>query len=274
MMALCIKARLCWGFSIKTPMVSKTQHAFSIPPPTTIIGAVTRRLAMMKGFGEVVHLTGESDVLASPTELFKKIFRSASAYIMESEDGPRLGKYWEDIVRYQIFKFQKPNRRMDPALRYNIVPSGKVYMPSGLINFGLLVREDYAEEILGKDWETIIIEAAYSVTNIGSKESIVSIEDVSLEKTVKIDREYKTRYYHPKRLVTDVLSVDPAPYALEGTYIERFWKIDYLWGVEPDGEEYIVPGSRDPIISCLMKIRLVSDAEAYKIGDDGLAVFE
>ncbi|MEN3047868.1 MAG: type I-A CRISPR-associated protein Cas5a [Candidatus Caldarchaeales archaeon] len=276
-MSLTIDVRLCWGFSVKTPLVSKAQHAYSSPPPpTTIIGAVSKPLCVMGRKGEIIAVPrkGES-TLGSSAELYKDIFASASAFFTVEEDGERhIGKYWEDIVRYQTLQFQKPVRRSLPRYRFNVVPAGKVYMPSGLMRLGLLVREESAEEMLGKDWEHSLLVAANSITAIGSKESIVSVEGADLRKAAVAGREFKTHYYHPKRLVEEVLEYGGGPYDLSGVYTESFWAVDYLWAGEPESEMYVVPGSRDPVSSCWMRIRLTNGSEAYKVGEDGLAVFK
>lgn len=277
MMSLTVDVRLCWGFSVKTPMVSKAQHAYSSPPPpTTIIGAISKPLCVMNEAGELITVPlGKKVRMASSAELYKNIFASASAFFVEEEDGKKqIGKYWEDKVRYQILQFQKPQRRGEPQYRFNVVPAGKIYMPSGLLTLGLLVREDVAEEKLGKDWEHRLLMAANSITSLGSKEGIVVVENADLGKAEPAGREFRTRYYHPKRLVGEVIELDGGPYALTGVYTELFWELDYYWGGEPKAEEYVVPGSRDPVSSCWMKLRLVEGAEAYKVRDDGLAVFK
>ncbi|MDW8042937.1 MAG: type I-A CRISPR-associated protein Cas5a [Nitrososphaerota archaeon] len=276
-MSLTIDLRLCWGFSVKTPLVSKVQHAYSSPPPpTTIIGAISKPLCVMGKTGELITVSqmGKA-VIGSSAELYKDIFASASAFFVEEEGGEkRVGKYWEDIVRYQILQFQRPSRRGDPLYRFNVVPTGKIYMPSGLLTLGLLVKEELAEEKLGKDWEHKLLVAANSITALGSKEGIVSVEQADLRKAVMIGREYRTRFYHPKRLVEDVLEYGGGPYALSGVYTESFWALDYRWVGEPETEEYIIPGSRDPVSSCWMRIKLAERHDAYRVGDDGLAVFE
>ncbi|MDW8074054.1 MAG: type I-A CRISPR-associated protein Cas5a [Nitrososphaerota archaeon] len=277
MMSLTIDVRLCWGFSVKTPFVSKAQHAYSSPPPpTTVIGAISKPLSVMNKAGELTTVTLEKKVrIASSAELYKNIFASASAFFVEQEDGKQqIGKYWEDIVRYQTLQFQKPERRGEPKFRFNVVPAGKIYMPSGLVTLGLLVKEDVAEEKLGKDWEHKLLVAASMITSLGSKEGIVVVENVDLRKTEAAGREFRTRYYHPKRLIGEVMALEGGPYALTGIYTELFWELDYHWGDEPKTEEYVIPGSREPVSSCWMKLRLVEGAEAYKVREDGLAVFK
>jgi hypothetical protein len=67
--------------------------------------------------------------------------------------------------------------------------------------------------------------------------------------------------------------VDTCSYGLGGTYVESFWKIGYEWGVEQQTLDYIVPGSRDPVTSCRMHVRVARNIKSYMVGEDGLTIF-
>jgi CRISPR-associated protein Cas5a/b/c len=271
MMSLRVELQFAWGYSVKAKKVSKAQHAHSLPPPTTLIGAISKGLAKIQGKGEILF-TGKKS--ASQAAVYATFFKAASAFLISDTGGsPGIGKYWEDPGRYQILQFQKPTRRGLTEYRFGLVPAGKVYCPSTKMIVGFLVDEDEAKKVLGADWDKTLLSAAYSTTHIGAKESITAVEDVTFGEAELIKNgEFETRFYLPADAV-EVLSVDTCPYGLGGTYVESFWKIGYEWGVEQQTVDYIVPGSRDPVTSCRMHVRVARNIKSYMVGEDGLTIF-
>jgi len=272
MISLRVELVFAWGYSVKAKKVSKAQHAHALPPPTTLIGAISKWLAKTLGKGEIVESEGK---LASTTKDYAHMFKAASAFIEPNTDGSAsFGKYWEDPLRYQILQFQKSHRRADPNYRFGLVPAGKVYCPSAKMVIGYLVDESVAMQVLGANWDRQLVNAAYSITHIGAKESIVAVEEVKLSASDPIiDGEFDTRFYLPADSVAEVIHVWPGPYRFVGTYVESFWKIGYEWGVELQSVDYIVPGSRDPLFSCRMKVKPARHVESYMVEEDGLTVF-
>jgi len=270
-MSLRINLELAWGYSVKAKKVAKAQYAHPLPPPTTLIGALSKGLARASGKGEIMMSGGK---LASQTAAYADMFKYASAFLLpETENLTGFGKYWEDPLRYQILHFQKPHRRGDPTYRFGLIPAGKVYCPSAKMVVGYLVDEAVARNVLGEEWENKLIYAGYSVTCIGAKESITAVEKVELsEATIITDGEFETRFYIPARAVADIVDVKAGPYGLGGTYVESFWDIGYEWGVERKDVEFIVPGIRDPVISCRMKVKPAKGSLSYMVGEDGIAI--
>ncbi|MEM4334166.1 MAG: type I-A CRISPR-associated protein Cas5a [Nitrososphaerota archaeon] len=273
MISILLHLTLAWGYSIKVAKVAKDQHAHSLPPPTTLIGAVVKQLAKRDGAGEVAVVGG---LLSSSAQKYADLFRAASSYldpssILESKTG--IGKYWEDPLRYQVLQFQKKKRRGDPKYRFNIVPAGKVYCPGSRLVAGYLVDKSIAEKMLGPEWRRKILDACYGVTCLGAKEGRVSVEDVELNEAKQLGSgEFITRFYHPVHLIQEVLDITDKIYGMGGTYVERFWTKSYIWGEEPSTEEYLIPGTRDPVLSCRMRVIPSTGVRVYGVGDDGLAV--
>jgi len=277
MFGVLMRLRFAWGFSIKVPKEAKAQSAYSIPPPTTLIGAVCRYLAVSQGLGEaVIYEEKRKKVMASAVSRYAPMFRAASAFYEHFFGRPRsLGKYWEDPLRFQVLQFQKKPRRGLPDYRFNLVPAGKVFFPGGIVVAGLLGSEEEAEKVLGDRWPELLRDACYAVTCLGSKEGIVEVEEVEIIRPVSTIRgEFETRFYQRRDLIKDVIEVVPSPasFGLSGTYIERFWEIGYEWGEHQEQVEYVVPGTRDPVTSCAMKVRPVDHALVCVVGDDGIAV--
>jgi CRISPR-associated protein Cas5a/b/c len=274
MFGVLMRMRLAWGFSVKVPKEAKAQSAYSIPPPTTLIGAICRYLAISQGLGEtVVYEQKRKKMMASAVSRFVPMFRSASAfYEYVSEDTRSLGKYWEDPLRFQVLQFQKKVRRGEPKYRFNLVPAGKVFFPGGIVVAGLLGSKDEAMKVLGDRWADTLRNACYAVTCLGSKEGIVEVEEVEIIRSINTKRgEFETRFYQRRDLVKEVVPCS-ASFGLSGTYVERFWKIGYEWGEHQEQVEYVVPGTRDPVTSCRMRARPVDNAVVCEVGDDGILV--
>lgn len=274
MFSILLRLTLAWGFSVKAPKEAKAQTAFSLPPPTTLSGALCKQLAMENGVGEVAEENGK---LVSAASRYVEIFKAASAFMDVSKASAlkaALGKYSEDPIRHQIHQFQRVDRRGLHDYRYNIVPAGKIYSPSSSLVVGFLGDEKTAEKKLGAEWLGKIVRACYGITNIGAKESIVSVEDVTVDTSPQVlHGDFTTRFYLPKHVVKQVVKTEPSVFGLGGTYVERFWQWRYVWGEEPVREDYIVPGTRDPVVSSKMTIRPQPGVEVFMVGEDGLAVF-
>lgn len=271
MMGLKLELTVAWGYSIKAKKVAKSQHSHPLPPPSTLIGAIAKGLAQQDNSGETI-LTNRK--LASRVQHYSHIFKAASTYLDTGPNGlPYMGKYWEDPIRYQILQFQREERRHLPNYRFNIVPAGKVYSPSSRLVVGYLIDEAAAKKTLGEQWENRLRAAAYMVTHLGSKESIVAVEGVELMEAPKYDgQNFETRFYQKATLVRDAQVVDRGPYGLGGIYVETFWETDYTWGAEPANVEYIVPGSRDPVTSCRMTVTPGPRTDVYLVGGDGIVI--
>jgi len=268
---LLIQARLAWGFSIKRPFVSKGQPSYTTFPPTTLIGAISYPLAKIKGSGELIIKRGK---IYSVAEEFKDIFKAASAIITQEKRDAPSGVYWEDINRYQILQFQKDVRRGDPMFRFGTVPSGKVMGPGSMVRIIYLVDEEEARNVLGSSWDQILIEAGYSITRIGSRESIVSVEKVDLGEPVMMVNELCTRYPHPKDIIQTGFTPKECPdKEYNGWYEEVFWDNTYEWRDILTYRTFIVPGTRNPVFNGWIRIRLKDGVKGYLIEEDGIAEF-
>jgi CRISPR-associated protein Cas5a/b/c len=277
MFGVLMKMRLAWGFSVKVPKEAKAQSAYSIPPPTTLIGAVCRYLAVSQGLGEIVtYEEKRKKKLASAVSRFAPMFRAASAFYehVQQEKTRSIGKYWEDPLRFQVLQFQKKVRRGEPEYRFNLVPAGKVFFPGGIVVAGLLGSEEEAVKVLGSRWAETLRDACYAVTCLGSKEGIVEVLEVEVMRSVNTKRgEFETRFYQRRDLVKEVEVVQrSAFFGLFGTYVERFWEVGYEWGEHQEQVEYVVPGTRDPVTSCRMIVRPVDNAVVCEVGEDGILV--
>jgi CRISPR-associated protein Cas5 subtype I-A len=287
-----LKVRLIfhWGFWVRAPYTSRYQSSLSIPPPTTLIGALVNpliSLGYVKLDGEVVLLNdkqivkkkgkskGSLNVIASPVAKFKDMIPTASFYYYNSS-----AFSYSDINRYITLLYHERikgtkeektvgGRRYLQKFRFGAIKVGKVTAPSSKGVACYLIDEDYAEKILGSDWKHLIQIAAYNINRIGSKESIVSIDSVSIIEDVKMinaPSNIRTRCYIPLRCIDET--------QLKGTYyIETFWDGGWSRYEEAEYEDYIIPGNRSPISTKPIEVTL-KKGKAFELDKEEVLVID
>ncbi len=125
-----------------------------------------------------VDNTNLGKVYGSPAYNFRNVMATAR---LESE-----GAYTEDIIRNVISYFQRKERRENPRYIYGVIPTGKVYMPNGMLVV-VYVTDSMSKEELEK--------LSWSITRIGGKECLVSVENVEIGEAKKVSGRVKTSYY-------------------------------------------------------------------------------
>jgi CRISPR-associated protein Cas5 subtype I-A len=272
LIGLRVEVTFHWGFWVRAPFTSKYQESLPIPPPTTLIGALVEPLLTL---GYIEGVKGELIVkeevgdrkkknLMSPIALFKDIIPSTSLYFKSKNVK---GLRYEDINKYVtlhyhgIHREEPGKRRYAMEYRTGALHVGKVSFPSGEGTICYLINEGNAKKLMGMKWRDKVKSAAYNITRVGSKESIVNVERVDIIENVreiKIPSEIETKCYIPLKLI-DQRSLEGAYY-----YIERFWI--YGWSREEEAtyEDFVIPGVRLPIYSDCIKVRLI-DGKAYEL---------
>jgi CRISPR-associated protein Cas5a/b/c len=228
-----------WGFSVVSPLSSKSKSGLLLPPPTTLIGALSYGKFRGK---DLVKIGGKT---CSPAKNFDNIIAAA-----RYEDNSA-GIYIEDIVRNVVTYFQRPERRKEKAYRYNIVPTGKIYSPNGEIIVVFITDKIQPQELEKLSW---------SIIRIGSKEGIVSVENVEIGKVKKVSGRVTTKYYFPA-----TVKHDASPFI---KYID-FWEGGQTWGEEGEKKTYAVPISSFPLYSVEVKVEA---EEAYDVGGEIVVV--
>jgi CRISPR-associated protein Cas5 subtype I-A len=276
MIGLRVRLVFHWGFWVRTPYTSRYQSSLSIPPPTTLIGALVNPLISL-GYVRLNGIDGEvvmlEDKQASPIAEFKDMIPTASFYYDNA-----FAFSYSDINRYIGLHFQTTTkdkerekaaggRRYLPEYRFMALKVGKVTAPSSNGVACYLIDEEEVERLLGKDWKHAIQIAAHSINRIGSKESIVSVDSVNMIEDVKVrnpSERINTKCYIPLRC-TDEGSV-------EGTYyIESFWRGGWSMDEKTEYEDYIIPGSRSPISTKPIKITL-KEGKAFELDEEAVLV--
>jgi len=182
-----------WGYALRLVPFSKSKPALPVPPPTTFIGALAYPLNVILGmpenYGEV-----------SGADRYRSMFVSVNARI-----NVPIIKYG-DLTR--VFWYRKEEK----TVQSDAISLEKVYSMSdgGSIDVIYVVNEDEVERIVG-ELSTLKL-AAWGVSRVGSKESIVSVENVELRKAESIDCDViETDYYfmgHVKLLKGNLISFD------------------------------------------------------------------
>ena len=237
-MTLCyskVFLRLHWGYAIRK-RTTKAKPAFLLPPPTTLIGALS-----------FYRYRGIENVLFN-----KKSIESPAFYLKGVKATAKLSSfasYVEDIIRNVIFIYQRKERQLDPLSRYNIISEGKVYSPGGMLIVVYIANTLAKEELEKMSW---------SIARIGSKESVVSVEDVEVGEASKVSGVIETDYYFPATV--SVVEKE------EFINLVPFWdEKAYIFDQDAKKEAYMLPLRSYPIISTKVK---VNAKEAYKVGDE------
>ncbi|RLI29097.1 type I-A CRISPR-associated protein Cas5 [Candidatus Bathyarchaeota archaeon] len=198
-----VKFRFSWGFSVRLPGTSASEPTLKLPPPTTLIGALARGLAYVLDLPEVYVERGE---MVSTAEKVSGFTRSVHLSLLTEEGKAPFWSIMSDITRMQALQYLQPKywrlEHMDTWFGVHSV--GKVYIPSVLSEGIYVIDGSEAERALGGDWRSVLIKSALSMTAVGVKESIVSVEDARLTpmRHIKTEGYVSSRFYFPSKAVS------------------------------------------------------------------------
>jgi len=276
MLALTIRVEYHWGFWIRVPGTSKYQSTLPIPPPTTLIGALSYPLIKH----EAVELNGSpirGETLSihenptSPAMILEKYIVAASSYL------ENLAMVWEDLNKYNTVLFHETTKEKDEEklaggrrylmkYRTGALPLGKVYYPNGGLTATFLIDANIRDIVKG-NLERELEKAAWEITRIGSKESIVSVIDVQLTTAKPMnEKRVKTKYYFPAVLGNVGMG--------SSYYREMFWSGGWGRDAVSRFEEYLIPGSRTPVSSIPIVVELTPRANAFRVNGEILITGE
>lgn len=157
--AIIVEAKIHWGFSVKRPIQSAAQESLLYPPPSTLIGALARGYANLKGLGERVRV---GEIVYSP--IVKVIDRVYYATI--AIHGPIVTH--QDMNRNITGVYMRSEHRRDPKNWFGVQAMGKTLS----IN-----SECTIVYILGSLDRDLVL-SAWSIPCLGSKESLISVNSV------------------------------------------------------------------------------------------------
>jgi len=163
-----IKFRYHWGYTVFKGGPSKSRTSYLLPPPTTIIGALAY------GLRRTMKLPEEENEFSGAESL-----RRATVSVNIRVNGA-LSEFM-DVSKIWWF------REREKKMKFDAVALGKVYAPSAIGEAIIVFDKTSLKEIVGENFLEKLVTSAYSVSRVGSRESIVNVENVSYGEPEKLD---------------------------------------------------------------------------------------
>jgi CRISPR-associated protein Cas5a/b/c len=178
--------RLSWGFTSRKLFSSKSRESYIVPPPTTLIGALSY------GYARLNKIPEEDGGLSSAERIRKLIYS-----VHEKINAP-VAQY-ADISKIWWY------RAREAAAKYDAVAVGKAYK-------GVSRREPDFEVLYiarEQDHAKVIAFSAHSIIRVGGSYGLISVEDVEYGSLSCVSEgEASTLYSFWEDLVLDGLSGD------------------------------------------------------------------
>jgi len=235
-----VSLRFHWGYSIRHPFSSRIADSYLIPPFTTIIGALAKSISVKEG-NRIEHLVMGSKVVGSSSLKYVNLIKD---YAVMFEGKPlkfttllrhSTSPYW--VTTYDIFKGERNF--------FAPIETGMVSYVSGLMRI-LVICNNIAKDDF------------YSITRLGSKESIVSVlgvEELSKDKIIK--KSFKEKVPN----VTFSFNFDVARPVLGSYTIENITEFDELfYKYDISEEEVLLKINKVIIPQPIVSVELKKDA--------------
>lgn len=244
--ALAVRARgrFFSTFSVAYPRQTSAPASLPVPPPTTLVGALSASHAALAKSPEVVVTEGS---LASRSVELLRWVRYAALALDEGRAVP-----FQDLMRYLMLPYQ---HRTGPRYWFGASAFGRVSAPLGF-SVVYIVDEERAD---------YVSKLAWGLVRLGSKESLVEVDDVRVLEVVESGRRgAATAYYTPARLAS----------CREGCAEV------YMWPLSPDAytrkgaglEKWLVPYSPYGSYGGVMRVDVVGDGVVLDLEGEELVV--
>ncbi len=162
--------RASWGWSVRNPLASAGGPGLLLPPPSTIVGMIAKGVAKSKGWGEAE--VSNQRMVSTAYRLAEKLL-AAGAGILEGH-----AVSFRDIQRQLNIPYLRPQNRMDPKQWFSVQGFGVTFSPQSRICVSAVFADTLLDIISVKELEA----SARSITIMGSKEGLVTVEDASIER--------------------------------------------------------------------------------------------
>ena len=227
------------GFSVIYPSQTSAPTPLPLPPPTTLVGALSASIARVRKEPET---TFENGSLASRAVELLDVVKYATFGIKDGYAIP-----FQDLSRYLMAPYQHR-----PHLHFSALAFGRVSATS--LKFSILY-------FVNTEDPSALARMAWGILALGNKESLVSIEDVKVlsVEVVNID-EGETIYYTPSKIATPLASC----------------KATYMWPLTPEAykargaalEEWLIPIDPLSFVGGAMRVRRNDKGIFVKVGED------
>lgn len=191
-----------WGLYITHFGFTKSRPAVKVVPPTTLIGALSFGLTRIRRSSE----NQSSDEFISNAESIRELFFSLNyrfnSILFEYSDLTK-------VLSYKVREKRIISDAVGISKIYVYPLSSSNDSPELSVIYFIDPKKAYSS--LGTNWETELECAAWFITRIGAKESIVSVKNVSIGEAKEITKdEVETEYSFFEDKAT----------LIEGKYIE------------------------------------------------------
>ncbi len=176
--------KMTWGSSNRNPFVSAGGPSYRLPPPSTIIGALTRGLAKLKEWGEITRL--QQDVYSTSFLLARHLI-AAGAGLFEGSLAPV-----NLTTRYLAIPYLRPQNRENRSMWFGAQAVGYIISGNAKLCIAAVFRDAIEEIVSLKELEL----SSASILALGSKESLVSVENYGAMR-IEEARGGATGYYAP-----------------------------------------------------------------------------
>ncbi len=189
-----------WGFSVRSVGSSAASLPYLIIPPQTLVGALSWGLAKVLGLPEVVNSV-------SATKLF--IDEGVIVWSAARLEGP-VAPY-SDIVKLERSPYMRERYRKDFQRQFGVSSMGRVYAPSLKATIAYVINVNRLINLIRRvgssmDPYEALKAAISSIIRIGSKESIVTIDDIKIVEPSNSDHDVvETSFYILKACVEKVV---------------------------------------------------------------------
>ncbi|MEM4971891.1 MAG: type I-A CRISPR-associated protein Cas5a [Sulfolobales archaeon] len=178
--------RLSWGFTSRKLFSSKSRESYIVPPPTTLIGALSY------GYARLNKIPEEDGGLSSAERIRRLIYS-----VHEKVNAPVI--QYADISKIWWY------RAREAAAKYDAVALGKAYK-------GLLAGKPDLEVLYivrDQDQARVVASSAHSIIRIGGSYGLVSVENVEYGSlSCASEEEASTLYSFWEDLILDGLPSD------------------------------------------------------------------
>ncbi|HID05376.1 MAG TPA: type I-A CRISPR-associated protein Cas5 [Aigarchaeota archaeon] len=237
--AIRVQGRFFTAFSVSYPGQTGAPTPVPLPPPTTLVGALSASIARVRREPETSIKGGSLSSRA--VELLDAV-KYATLGVRDRHAIP-----FQDLSRFLMAPYQQR-----AYLHFSALAFGRV--SAMLLRFSVLYFVDSGRsEDLAK--------MAWGILTLGNKESLVSVDEVEVLPVEVVDAdEAETIYYAPARLA------DPL----------RSCKTTYMWPLTPEAykakgakpEEWLIPINPLGFIGGSMRIRRKKEGAFAQVGGD------
>ena len=164
---LVVRGVLHWGFSVRIPGTSAGGATYPTIPPSTVLGALSRTWCAEKGYATKNNKSCTEEFINNVAS--KAIeYRNGYPGVMLAIEAPYTTTL--DVMRQQRVTYRRSTYRTEEYRDewFGVSAFGKAYTPAAHFKIYLILKNGIGE----------LARLAWTMTSLGTKESVVSIEKV------------------------------------------------------------------------------------------------